>query len=181
VINWRRGPATTSKPYRHSWPDMSEDLPVDVLPCSNDEYFPPPPSSEQLAIMRLANSETERVRRRFGMTRAQFVRTAAATAIGFWAIDAVRMGRFGNYGWAHNTETTDACDLEWDGKEGIESLSNLPGEFILDVQSHHVDPEGMWRITNPAIHAFFAAVWPQSREGGEVDPIQNLSRFHYLK
>ena len=46
------------------------------------------------------------------------MRTAAATAIGFWAIDAVRMGEWGNYGWAHNTATTDACDLEWDGKRG---------------------------------------------------------------
>jgi predicted TIM-barrel fold metal-dependent hydrolase len=194
--NW---PGMTSRPYRHSWPDMSEDLPVDVLPCSNDEYFPPPPSREQLAIMRLADRETERMRRRFSMTRGQFVRTAAATAIGFWAIDVVRVGRFGTYGWAHNTETTDACDLEWDGRKGMESLTNLPGEFIFDVQSHHVDPEGMWRVTNPAIHAFFAAVWPQGsavtgeRPGvrddgsirgggaGELDPIENLSRFHYLK
>jgi hypothetical protein len=65
------------------------------------------------------------------MTRAQFVRTAAATAIGFWAIDTVRLGRFGNYGWAHNTATTDACDLEWDGHKGRETLRNLRGEFIL--------------------------------------------------
>ena len=49
------------------------------------------------------------------------------------------------------------------------------------MQSHHVDPDGMWRTTNPAIHAFFAAVWPQTREGGEADPIENLSRYHYLK
>ena len=57
----------------------------------------------------------------------------------------------------------------------------------------------MWRVTNPAIHAFFAAVWEQSsaatgdqpgvREdgsirgggAGEIDPIENLSRYHYLK
>jgi predicted TIM-barrel fold metal-dependent hydrolase len=200
MINWKRfGPGMTSRPGRFSWADMSEDLPVDVLPCSNDEYFPPPPSERQKAIMSLADSETERVRRRFGMTRAHFVRTAAATAIGFWAIDVVMGGRFGNYGWAHNTETTDACDLEWDGKQGVESLSNLPGEFIFDVQSHHVDPDGLWRVGNPAIHAFFAAVWPQSsvvtggkpglrpdgslRGGGagEIDPIENLSRFHYMK
>jgi predicted TIM-barrel fold metal-dependent hydrolase len=178
---------------------MTEALAVDVLPCSNEEYFPLPPTREQLQIMSVADAETERLRRKFRMTRAQFVRTAAATAIGFWAIDAVRMGRFGNYGWAHNTETTDACDLEWDGKKGAESLMNLPGEFIFDVQSHHVDPDGMWRVNNPAIHAFFAAVWPQSsvvtggkpglrKDGsirgggaGEVDPIENLSRFHYLK
>jgi len=193
--NW---PAPNSGPKRHSWKDMSEDLPVDVMPCSNDEYFPLPPTKAQLRIMELANAETERMRRRFRMTRAQFVRTAAATAIGFWAIDAVRGGRFGSYGWAA-TDSRDACDLEWDGKKGAESLLNLPGEFIFDVQSHHVDPHGMWRVTNPAIHAFFAAIWPQSsavtggkpglrKDGslrgggaGEIDPIENLSRFHYLK
>jgi predicted TIM-barrel fold metal-dependent hydrolase len=200
MIDWRHAwPGTSSKPYRHSWPDLAEDLPVDVMPCSNDEYFPPEPTPEQIAIMRLADRETERWRHKFGMTRARFVRTSVAMAIGFWAIDAVRMGRYGNYGWAHNTPTTDACDLEWDGKEGIESLLNLPGEFIFDVQSHHVDPDGLWRVTNPAIHAFFAAIWPQSsaltggepgvREdgsirgggAGEIDPIENLSRYHYLK
>jgi uncharacterized protein len=200
MIDWNAWPSVTrSSPYRHSWPDMSEALPVDVMPCSNEEYFPPPPTREQLAIMRRANEESERMRRKFGMSRRHFVRTAAATAIGFWAIDAVRMGQYGNFGWAHNTATTDACDLEWDNKKGAESLRNLKGEFIFDVQSHHVDPDGMWRVTNPAIHAFFAAVWPQASSGtgdqpgvqtdgsirgggaGELDPIENLSRYHYLK
>jgi predicted TIM-barrel fold metal-dependent hydrolase len=182
MINWKRnGPSLTSSPARFGWDEMAEDLPVDVLPCSNEEYLPPPPSESQLAIMRLANAETERMRSRFGMTRAQFVRTAAATAIGFWAIDLVRMGRFGSYGFAQATGRPDACDLEWDGRKGLDTLRNLPGEFVFDVQSHHVDPDGMWRVTNPAIHAFFSAVWPQSHEGGQLDPIENLSRFHYLK
>jgi predicted TIM-barrel fold metal-dependent hydrolase len=180
MINWKRhGPSLTSSPDRFSWKEMSEDLPVDVMPCSNEEYFPLPPDRQQLAIMRLANRETERLRRKFGMSRREFVRTAAATAIGFWAIDMVQPGLFGNYGFAQGSP--DACDLEFDGKKGKATLRNLPGEFIFDVQSHHVDPEGMWRVNNPAIHAFFAAVWPQAREGGEVDPIENLSRFHYLK
>ena len=182
-INWRRnGPSPSSSPARFGWKELSEDLPVDVMPCSNDEYFPPPPSVAQRAIMDLASRETERVRTRFGMTRAQFVRTAAATAIGFWAVDLVRMGRFGSYGYAQaGMKRPDACDLEWAGRKGLETLRNLPGEFIFDVQSHHVDPDGMWRVSNPAFEAFFSAVWPQAREGGEVDPIQNLSRFHYLK
>jgi hypothetical protein len=185
VIDWKgTGPSPTSSPARFSWPDLSEDLPVDVMPCSNEEYFPPPPSRERIGIMRLADQEVERWRRKFNMSRREFVRTAAATAIGFWAIDMVRPGLFGNYGWAHNTATTNACDLEWDGRRGLATLRNLPGEFIFDVQSHHVDPDGMWRVTNPAFEAFFSAVWPQARPvggGGEVDPIENLSRFHYLK
>src|SRR5918997_242988 len=199
-FNWKRsGPWVSCSPKRHSYPDISEDLPVDVMPASNEEFFPPPPSAEQIGIMRLADQETERYRRLFRMSRAQFVRTAAATAIGFWAIDAVRQGKYGNYGWAHNTATTHPCDLEWDGKKGMETLKNLPGEFIFDVQSHHVDPDGEWRTTNPAIHAFFAGIWPQSSSltgdrpsigpgghirgggAGEADPIQNLSSKHYMK
>jgi len=184
---------------RRWWPDPTEALPVDVLPCSNGEFVPPPPTARQRAIMALAEAETERLRRRFGLSRRQFVRTAAAMAVGFWAIDLVGRGRFGHYGWAHNTATTDACDLEWGERGGLETIANLPGEFVFDVQSHHVDPDGLWRVSNPALHAFFAAVWPQAspltgdqpsvgpdgslRGGGagEVDPIQNLSRFHYLK
>jgi hypothetical protein len=181
VINWRRTwPSVSASPKRHSWPDYPETLPVDVMPASNEEYLPPPPTKEQIAIMRLAEAETERYRRKFKMTRGQFVRTAAATAIGFWAIDTVMMGRYGHYGFAQG-KRPDACDLEWDGKKGAESLKNRRGEFIFDVQSHHVDPDGEWRVSNPAIHAFFAAVWPQSRQGGETDPIENLGRFHYLK
>jgi predicted TIM-barrel fold metal-dependent hydrolase len=67
------------------------------------------------------------------------------------------------------------------------------------VQSHHVEPDGLWRLTNPAVEAFFAALWPQAspalgdqpevrpdgtvRGGGagELDPIANLSQHHYLK
>ena len=180
MINWRRnGPAPTSGPGRFSWPDLSEALPIDVMPCSNGEYAPLPPSREQIQIMRMADSETERLRRRFGVSRREFVRTAAASAIGFWAIDMTMPGLFGNYGWAQGRP--DACDLEFDGGKGLATLRNLPGEFIFDVQSHHVDPDGMWRVSNPAFHAFFSAVWPQAHEGGETDPIANLSRFHYLK
>jgi uncharacterized protein len=168
---------------RDAWETMAEDVAVDVLPCSNDEYFPSPPSPEQLAIMALQDAEVERWRRKFNMSRREFVRTSAALAIGFWAIDAVRPGIYGNYGGASAVSTgrPDACDLEWAGRKGLETVRNLPGEFVFDVQSHHVDPDGMWRVTNPAIHAFFSAVWPQTREGGEADPIENLSRFHYLK
>ena len=185
--------------WKKSWGDQWEGLPVDVLPCSNDEFLPPAPMPHQIAIMDLQNREVERLRRKFGMSRRRFVRTSAAMAIGFWSIDAVKGGRWGNYAAAHGTKTLDACDLEYAGRDGLETVMNLPGEFIFDIQSHHVDPEGDWRVTNPAMHAFFAALWPQSsmatggRPGirddgsirgggaGEVEPMDNLSSFHYFK
>jgi uncharacterized protein len=183
VSDWGQWQPLRRARARDAWETMPEDLPVDVLPCSNDEYFPPPPSPSQKAIMAIADGEVERWRKKFNMSRREFVRTSAAMAIGFWAIDVVRPGIYGNYGGASAVSTgrPDACDLEWAGRKGLETVKNLPGEFIFDVQSHHVDPDGMWRVNNPAIHAFFAAVWPQTREGGEADPIENLSRYHYLK
>ena len=200
--------------WKRWWPDLSEDMPVDVMPASNGEFIPNPPTAQQRAIMALQNEEAERLRRKLGMSRRDFVRTAAAYAVGFWAIGQVAPGEFGRFAFAHNTGTTAACDLEWDDKTGrFVSLQNMPGEFIFDVQSHHVESDGMWRVTNPAFEAFFAAIWsqagpvtggkPGARSGsptdpgdltpgssnfavrgggaGEIDPIENLSRFHYLK
>jgi uncharacterized protein len=175
--------------------NLTEDLPVDVYPASNGEFLPEAPTAEQHAIMRLANQETEAVRRRFGMSRREFVRTAAAMGIGIWAIDAVTAGRWGSYANATHEKTNRACDLEWPGAQ----LDNMPGEFIFDVQSHHVDSAGTWRAANPSFHAVFFALWEQAGplggtpgvredgsvrgwgEGTEIDPIENLSRYHYLK
>ena len=35
------------------WPDLGEDLPVDVMPNSNGEFIPPEPTEEQRQITRL--------------------------------------------------------------------------------------------------------------------------------
>lgn len=195
--------------WKRSWQEPSEALPLDVMPCSNGEFAPPPPTREQRAVMELADQEVERWRRKFNMSRRDFVRTSAAMAICFWARDTILRGRPAQ---ADNTATTDACDLEWAAETGDFSLANKRGEFIFDVQSHHVESDGMWRLTNPGFEAFFAAVWSQAapvnllrrspsvgvRPGGslepgssdfvvrgggagELDPMENLSRFHYLK
>jgi uncharacterized protein len=172
---------------------LSEDLPVDVYPCSNGEFAPETPTAEQHAVMALQNEEIERQRRRFNMTRREFVRSAGAMSIGVWALSQVTGGRWGSYAGA--IQKDQACDLNWPGAQ----LDNMPGEFIFDVQSHHIESGGEWRATNPGFHAFFTAIWSQSgplggvpgiREDGslrgwgygeELDPMENLSRYHYLK
>jgi len=181
--------------WKAHYGEMWEGLPVDVLPVSNGEFLPEDPTPDQIRIMQLADQETERLRRLHNMSRRDFVRTAAAFAAGLWAINQVTGTQWGSYkAFAHNTLTSAACDLEYPNAQ----LNNAPGEFIFDVQSHHVDPNGTWRVTNPAIEAFFAAVWPQAggiassgdpywpsdtpfRGGREADPIENLGRYHYLK
>src|SRR6478609_2649015 len=113
-------------------------MPVDVMPASNGEFIPPPPTAEQFRIMEMQDS-------------------AAAYGLGLWAISQVMPSKWGTFAGA-NPPGTGACDLEWPGAQ----LANLPGEFIFDIQSHHVDPDGLWRINNPGFHAVFMALWEQS-------------------
>lgn len=174
---------------------MSEAMPVDVMPASNGEFIPGEPTRGQRAVMALQDEEAERTRRRLGMTRRQFVRSAAGMGVGFWAINQVMPTRFGAYNAYAAPPSNRACDLEFPEAQ----LDNLDGEFIFDVQSHHIDSGGDWRVTNPGFHAAFSVLWEQSGplgewpalrddnsvrgfgDGGEIDPIENLSLFHYLK
>ena len=172
--------------WKRSWPDLPENLPVDVMPASNGEFIPDPPSAAQREIMRLARDESERWARKMGMSRRHFLRTAAAFTVGFWAINQVRGTGLGHYALAHGKPG--ACDQAFDEFGEEFQFNNMPGEFIFDIQSHHVDSAGMWRITNPGMEAFFAAAWRQAspipgygQSRGEVDPIEYLSQYYYLK
>jgi predicted TIM-barrel fold metal-dependent hydrolase len=179
--------------YKKYYPDPSETAPIDIMPASNGEFIPPEPTPAQRKIMALQNEKIEETRRKFGMSRRQFVRTAAAYGIGVWAIDQVTGGKWGNYAFAQNTKTTKACDLENPGVQ----LANLPGEFILDTQGHALDSDinAKWRTQEPGFMQFLL-LWtsqamgdyPGYNEGGirgtgggEIDPVENLGRFHYFK
>ena len=177
--------------WKRSWPELSENLPVDVMPNSNGEFIPLPPTAEQRAIMRLASDESDRWAAKMGMSRRSFLRTTAGMAVGFWAINQIRGTKFGHYAYALGQP---ACgDHMFDPGSGEPfQLNNLPGEWIFDIQTHHVDSGGQWRVTNPGIEAFFAAIWTQASplpgygryeldRNREPDPIEYLSQYYYLK
>src|SRR5438093_13762132 len=100
-----------SEKYKKYWPDPSEDPAIDVLPASNGEFVPKDPSPAQRKIMKLQNEKIEETRRKFGMSRREFVRTAAARGIGVWAVDQATGGKWGRYAVAQNTATPKGWDL----------------------------------------------------------------------
>jgi uncharacterized protein len=163
-------------PWKRHYPDIPEDVPIDVMPASNGEYIPEEPTADQLAIMRLQNSKVEELRRRFGMSRRDFVRTAAAFSVGVWAVDQVTGRRWGRYAFEPASMPigpNDACDLENPGAQ----LANLPGEFILDTQGHCLDSAGKWRVAQPDFE-YFLTIWTSPAQGGPpgVDP--RTGRIH---
>jgi hypothetical protein len=167
---------------RDPFEGLPEDLPVDILPASNNEFYPRGPNAQEIRIMRLADEKTEEVRRRTGMSRRDFVRTGLAMAIGFWAVDAVAGGKYGRYALGgplgKDPTAPDLCSMKYPNVQ----LANLPGEFIFDVQSHHVESDGIWRAALPVHWAVIAILFGQlSNKGGELDPTTNVSRPHYIK
>jgi predicted TIM-barrel fold metal-dependent hydrolase len=156
--------------------EPSEALPLDVLPCSNCEFIPAEPTREQRAIMCVAEEECDKAARRLGLSRRRFLRTGAATAICLIAIDKVMGADAGGYVFGQTLPISRAgnCNLEFPNAQ----LSHGPGEFIFDIQTHHVEPSGAWR--NTGLDKFYAMLFPQSR-CGESDPMECLSRRHFIK
>lgn len=168
-------------PY-NPFEELPENLPVDVMPASNGESYPPPATADQRKIMALAEEKTEQMRAKLRMNRREFVRTGLAMGIGIWAIDTVTGGPWGRYalgGPAGDDPTApDMCAMKYPNVQ----LNNLPGEFIFDVQSHHIESDGIWRVAQPVHWAVIAIVFgQQSNKGGELDPTENVARPHYLK
>jgi len=69
--------------------DPKATTPFPLYPVSNGEWMPKGPTKKQLATMKLVAEETEKQARRHGMSRAQFLRTAAGTATAFWVMNHV--------------------------------------------------------------------------------------------
>jgi hypothetical protein len=119
--------------HRKTSPDDLAILPFPTAPISNGEYAPRPPAPIQTTAARIIAEETAARARRHGMTRGEFLRSAAATATAFWVLNKIH----GLDAWGDNAvlpvRKTHCDDLD----AGRELLDNPV--FVMDVQMHHVD------------------------------------------
>lgn len=149
---------------------LSENLPMDLLPYSNGEHFPEAPQAWQIQTMKLADEMCEKVRRKYGMSRREFVRTSAAFTVCLWALNQVTGSKYGSYAWgatgapyASDDPRWDACDLDNPSVQ----LANAPGEFVFDVQSHHVVSDAKWRVLQPVHYAFICGLFGETNTGNK--------------
>ena len=170
-----------SRSFRQLVEDCLPDrLPIDVQPASNGEFVPRDPTREEKAIMRVAMEECDRQARHHGLSRRRFLQTGAAYAACLAAINHV----MGVRGYALAEECVPPLQnglgttfpLDYPDAQ----LNNLAGEFVMDLQTHHVDSGGVWRARNPGQAAFFNVAWSQA-SCGEQDRMECLGRFHYMK
>ena len=109
-------------------------LPFPVAPVSNGEWCPLPITDRQRRLAKLIVEETSARAKRHGMTRGQFLRTAAATFTAFMCINKV-------YGY---DQTGDNAMLpvkreHCDDLDAAREVLDRKKWFVMDVQQHHVD------------------------------------------
>jgi predicted TIM-barrel fold metal-dependent hydrolase len=116
--------------------DDQARTPFPTAPVSNGEWVPHPITKKQRLISQLTTEEVDHQAKRHAMTRAEFLRTAAATMVAFSVLNKVnRLDSWGDNA-VFPVSTVECEDLD----AASEKLSTKP-YFIMDVQSHFVDTD----------------------------------------
>lgn len=195
-----RGSALVDEPCRYQEATLSE-LPFQPWELSNGEFVPRPPSRAQLAAARLALDRAERAAHRHGIDRRRFLQTTGGMAIMLSTLNACSSP--GNFSapttlppttnsratstttapTAPSTTTSDpggSFDVP-DEPEDLgqcDSILGDHGEFIFDVHTHHVMPDGVWRQNAPRIENMVYGLVPSSCEAS--NRLECLDRVAYV-
>jgi predicted TIM-barrel fold metal-dependent hydrolase len=158
-------------------PDNEEQgLPLPTQMVSNGEFLPIPQTPKQKKIERLVRTMADERARRLGLSRRDFLRSAAGTATALMAINIANgCGDDGESG-GFQIPPEATCDPE----AGREAFAR--DFFIVDVQTHHADLDGPVG-TNPLLQDFFRGFRsclgnPPNCTRGDI---QELSQLNYLK
>src|SRR3990172_11109984 len=138
-------------------PELPILLPSQPGPASNGEYVPPERSvaHELMAAIALERAEEIAMKRR--IDRRRFLAGLGGLAVTLGAINAVACSSDGG---SKQVRPGGTFEVPTDAEpEAVCKL--LEGqEFIFDVQTHHVNPQGPWRESNPGGELFLLAVHP---------------------
>ena len=113
-------------------------LPIKVDTTSNGEFCPRPLEKPSLAANRLASERAGDHARRSGMARRAFLTSACGAAGTLLAFNEAHAA-FGRTGGYYDIPAVAALDQDA-AREAIGG-----GEFIFDIQGHHVNPRERWR------------------------------------
>jgi len=155
---------------------MSEhhvQLPVKIDATSNGEFLPVPVSRTVSQAKVLAAARITDNARQLNVSRRAFLTSlcgAATTLLTFNHAWAAR-GNTGGYFQVHPEAAFDLAAAQ-------DSLSGA--EFIFDIQTHMVDPQGDWRRGPGKLFERFLAWVPQGA-CGEADPTDCFSAQRFIK
>jgi predicted TIM-barrel fold metal-dependent hydrolase len=143
--------------------------PIPSRIASNEEFVPPPQSAEQKEYEARLAQISERAANHQGRSRRDFLRSGSGMAAALLALNQV----FGDCYEVDAEEVDDPQKFE----------EHWPkDQFILDVQTHHVDVSNKWYDDTPTgrgIKSFFLMLRPAAKTMDQA--VELLNRAHYVK
>jgi len=155
---------------------MSDDhvqLPIKIDATSNGEFLPMPIGRTVAQAKTLAATGITDNARRLNLSRRTFLTSLSGVATTLLTLNHAFAAR-GNTGGYFQVAPEAAYDLA----AAQESLSG--SEFIFDIQTHMVDPQGDWRRGPGKLFERFLALVPQGA-CGEADPTDCFSAQRFIK
>lgn len=147
-------------------------LPVKLDTTSNGEFTPVPLEAVHLLANETAQRAATQHARGLGLSRREFMVSAAGTASVLLAMNAAYAAA-GNLGGNFTLSADAAKDAALARKE----LGG--GEFIFDVQGHFVDPKGQWLKDAPQRASVFTGL-PGAMRNGQ-GKVEHLGAEYFVK
>jgi uncharacterized protein len=158
------------------------ESPIPFRTGSNGEFAPRPETERDRRAERLFQRLAGERANKLGISRREFVGSVLGTTTALGVINAV-------YGCGSDGDASSTSGGSGSGGYGVggdmmdageQCLAVEGHEFIFDVQTHHVNPDGEWRQNNPGLESLLTFL-PQGSCDDAMDPIGCYDIDHYVR
>lgn len=174
------------RPHRHD-PDQRPPLPFRPGPITNGEFVPDAPSRADRDLADATLALADEAARRNGMDRRAFLQTAGGVAAALTVLNACSNGASSARHAARHATTTvppTSGGFTVPPTEDIAACTKelgTQGEFVFDVHTHHVIPEGPWRQNAPeTVQLILGMLPPDCTAPDRLECVNRASYLHDL-
>jgi hypothetical protein len=164
------------------------ELPLPVGPGTNGEYIPDAPTPHDRDVERVARAAIDEAAHAAQMDRRQFLHTAGAVATVLATLNLAACSSGGKR--AARVPSTNAPTSAPGGKftvppthdvEACEHALGSQGEFVFDVHTHHVMPDGPWVKNAPeTVNLVLGMLPPECTAPNRLDCANRAAYLHDL-
>src|SRR5262249_47904942 len=152
----------------------------------NGEYVPSPPTRRDLAVAAAALMEADDAARAAGMDRRRFLRTAGGVAAVLATIDLAACSSPGRKATppstSRSTTSVPGGSFPVPPPRDVEACEHaLNGdEFVVDVHTHHVMPDGPWTKNAPDTVQLVLGMVPECAAANQLECADRAAYQHDL-
>jgi predicted TIM-barrel fold metal-dependent hydrolase len=164
-------------------PDRRPRLPLQPGPVANGEFVPRAPTAAEVALRDAVLDESARAASRAGMDRRRFLTTAGgvAAALTVFGLAGCSSGDGSSDAARAARSTTSTNGFAVPPPEDVPACAHAlagTGEFVFDMHTHHVVPDGPWRQHAPDTVQLVLGMLPPDCQA--ADPLECVNRAAYL-